>query len=369
MDFLKRLSLIMQRGDNMLKRTVAALSLVMILAVGVVSASSSTIPQRGTTEIVPNRLTVRWEDESRDPVTINTFRIFGFNVAQLRTMVNVLDGTVANLADNSYQIGHTGSSAGFRDVSFHQRRNVEYIVNHTRIRNHEGRLVNPTQPGWVFLPEYEYNWASVRDVISTLGLTLIDVIDDPAAGHTEVVVRRPVTQRPESGPAVPPPGSRSAFWWWQTPATTTTTTPAGTTTTTTEATTTTETVADTTTTTEATTDTTTTTTEATTTTTTTTIPQPPPPCDVDCDCPDCVALAGARQYLTVLTRNNRLLEEEIIALDHIFLTIYYNDVMIPLLNQADALLARQDATLDEVRVLRDRMNDALKDIMDMIDEL
>jgi len=214
----------------MLKRTVTALLTAFIMAASLVNVAAQAIPQRGNAEIIPNRLTVRWEDESRDPVTINTFRIFGFNVAQLRTMVHVLDGTVANLADGSFQIGDTGASAGHQQITFHERRNVEYIINHTRIRNHLGALVNPIQPGWVFLPQFEYNWASVRDVINALGLTLIDVNDDPAAGHTEVIVRRPSDEvvRPPSGPAVNPPGRGSGWrdgWRGPTPFGTPTPTP------------------------------------------------------------------------------------------------------------------------------------------------
>lgn len=213
----------------MLKRTVTALLTVFIMVSSLVSVAAQTIPASGNAEIIPNRLTVRWEDGSRDPVTINTFRIFGFNVAQLRTMVHVLDGTVANLPDGSFQIGDTGVSTGHQQITFHERRNVDFIINHTRIRNHLGALVTPVQPGWVFLPQFEYNWASVRDVINALGLTLIDVMDDPAAGHTEVVVRRPPGQeRPPSGPPVLPPGRGNWREGWRatgTPMPTTSPTP------------------------------------------------------------------------------------------------------------------------------------------------
>lgn len=194
----------------MLRRTVTAFILVAVMAASAVGVSASTILPSGTTEIVPNRLTVRWEDESRDPVTINTFRFFGYNVAQLRSMVAILDGTVADLPDGTYQVGHTGVSAGFIEIDFHHAREVDYIINHTLIRNHEGRLVYPNQPGWVFLPEFEYNWASVRDVINTLGLDLIEVDDYPETGLTEVLVRKP--SRPDPGPAVPPPG-HTGVWY------------------------------------------------------------------------------------------------------------------------------------------------------------
>jgi hypothetical protein len=201
----------------MRKKVITALLLSAIMLANVVTVAAQTIPQSGTTTIVPNRLTVTWEDESRDDVTIDTFRFFGFNVAQLRTMVNVLDGSVANLADGTFQINQEGAPVGFQPIVFRQATEINYIINTTPIRNHEGARVFPSQPGWVFLPEHEYNWASVRDVINSMGLDLIDVVDDPAAGHTQVTVRRPgPPERPPSGPAVPPPGTgRWRDGWWR----------------------------------------------------------------------------------------------------------------------------------------------------------
>ena len=257
----------------MRKRAIAALLLSFILAASVVNVSAQAIPYAGTTTITPNTLTITWEDESRAPVTIHTFRFFGFNVAQLRTMVNALSGSVSDLDDGSFQLMPTGAFASHQNIAFHQPRQIDFLRNHTPIRNHLGVLVYPNQPGWVFLPEFEYNWASVRDVINNMNLALIDVIDDPAGGRTEVVVRSATVpgdddddsddyetvQRPPSGPAVLPPPTRTRNWGWQVH-----TTPPGPTTTT-EATT----ITTGTTTTEATT-TGTTTTEATTTGTTTT---------------------------------------------------------------------------------------------------
>jgi uncharacterized repeat protein (TIGR02543 family) len=191
----------------MLKKITTALLVALVSTVFAVSAAASPIPPRGSTTIVPNRLTVRWEDESHAPRTIDTFRIFGFNVAQLRNMVSILNGTVSDRRDGSWQIHASGTPVPFRAISFHHQREIDYIINHTPIRNHAGTLIYPNQPGWVFLPDYEYNWASVRDVINAMNLELIDVIDDPEAGHTEVIVRmiRP-SPTPEPGPPVPPPG-------------------------------------------------------------------------------------------------------------------------------------------------------------------
>lgn len=193
----------------MCRKVFTAMMLTVVMLAGMVTASASTIPPNGTTTIVPNKLTVSWEDRSRDDVTIDTFRIFGFNVAQLRTMVGVLDGTVSNLADGTYQIMQEGSAVGYEQITFTRQTEISYILNITPIRNNQGVRVYPNQPGWVFLPDYEYNWASVRDVINAMELDLIDVVDNPQGRHTRVTVRR--TDRPGQRPTVTPPG-RPGGW-------------------------------------------------------------------------------------------------------------------------------------------------------------
>lgn len=173
----------------MLKKTVTAILLTLIITVSLVNVSAAPVPEYGITTIYPNSLTIRWEDESRAPITINTFRFFGFNVAQLRTIVNVLDGAVDNLADGTFRVRQDGAADTFEVITFHHQMEIEYIINETPIINHAHELVYPDQPGWVFLPEFGYNWASVRDVIIAMDLALMDVIDDPLNDRTEVIVR------------------------------------------------------------------------------------------------------------------------------------------------------------------------------------
>jgi hypothetical protein len=155
-------------------------------------------------------MTVRWTDTSKSVVTIDTFRVFGFNVAQLRTMVDVLDGSVESLSDGSYQLKFPKTaSVPYQRIPFSTQQDVSYILNHTRIRNTAGALMTPEQPGFVFLTRYEYNWASVRDIAAGLGVSIVSVNDDPANGTTEIVVQAPVTPTPTPGPYDPPkpPGS------------------------------------------------------------------------------------------------------------------------------------------------------------------
>jgi len=208
------------------KRTrIIAMALVLALTAASIYAFANTIPSSGTTTIVPNRLTVAWDGEDGTPITIDTFRFFGYNVAQLRTMVNVLEGTVTNNADGTFQIRDSGAPVSFQDIGFNVSTEIQYIINNTRIRNNAGQLFTPAQPGWVFLPAYEYNWASVRDIIASMDLVLVDFTDDPAAGTTEVIVARreandQQNERPPSGPAVNRPGNDRGNWrdpWRTTP--------------------------------------------------------------------------------------------------------------------------------------------------------
>jgi len=205
------------------KRTriiVMALLLAMTAASVLVFANTSRIPTQGSTTIVPNRLVISWDEDTREPVTIETFRFFGFNVAQLRTMVSALDGTISTNVDGTFQLMPSGNSVSFSPVTFSVETEIDYIVNQTSIRNYAGTLVSPSQPGWVFLTRYEYNWASVRDVIEALNLTLVDVSDDPDTGITEVTVARPLpadqqqppSERPPVGPAAPAPDTRGGLW-------------------------------------------------------------------------------------------------------------------------------------------------------------
>ena len=204
----------------MKKRTrIIAMALVLALTAASIYAFANTIPSSGTTTIVPNRLTVAWDGNEGTPITIDTFRFFGYNVAQLRTMVNVLEGTVTNNADGTFQIRDSGAPVAFSEIGFNVSTDVQYIINNTPIRNNAGQLFNPAQPGWVFLPAYEYNWASVRDIIASMDLVLVDFTDDPAAGTTEVIVARREANdqedvnRPPSGPAVNRPGNNWRGPW------------------------------------------------------------------------------------------------------------------------------------------------------------
>ena len=180
---------IIQGGVKMLKKFVAGIVTLSMIITSVTSYAAS-MPSSGSTMIQPNKLTVKWDGGGRDPVTIDTFRFFGYNVAQLRTMVSVLGGTVIQLSDKTYQITVSGSQVDFTPIGFKNAGMTNYIINNTKIRDNSGALVTPSEPGWVYLTQYDYNWASIRDAAAALGIEISDVKDDPANGTTVVTVKR-----------------------------------------------------------------------------------------------------------------------------------------------------------------------------------
>lgn len=184
----------------MLKRLVTAVTIAAMVATSAVMVSAATIPSSGTTTIYPNKLTITWADGSKAPVTINTFRFYGYNVAQLRTMVNALGGAVNLNQDGTYQVSTIGGGANYTDIGFTSQQDISYTINTTPIRDVTGTLVYPNEPGWVFLPDYNYNWASIRDIIQAMGYSLASVNDNPAAGTTSIVVNTGTA----SGSNVPP---------------------------------------------------------------------------------------------------------------------------------------------------------------------
>jgi len=140
-------------------------------------------------KITPNKLTIEWADKSAPNVTIDTFRIRGYNVAQLRTMVDVCGGTVIQLSDKTYQIVRESSEkVKYAPIGFSGETTVKVQFNVTPIRNTLGSLFTPAQPGWVFLVDYSYNWCSVRDALSSMDLEIQSYSDDPGSRTTHVII-------------------------------------------------------------------------------------------------------------------------------------------------------------------------------------
>jgi hypothetical protein len=104
------------------------------------------------------------------------------------------------LNDGSYQISRDASgSVAYSPISFADEAKVRTQYNVTRIRNSAGALTTPTEPGWVYLVDYQYNWGSLRDILGSLNLELGEVVDNPQAATTKVVIREkgaPVTITP-----------------------------------------------------------------------------------------------------------------------------------------------------------------------------
>jgi hypothetical protein len=119
-------------------------------------------------------------------------------------MADVLGGRILNLPDETYQFAFTGTRVSHQNISFETVAEVNYMLNVTPIRDITGGLITPGAPGWVLLPMYNYNWGSVRDVISALGLELISFNDNPQAGTTTILVRDPDAQVVVPTPTVTP---------------------------------------------------------------------------------------------------------------------------------------------------------------------
>ncbi|MDR1539153.1 MAG: glycoside hydrolase family 3 protein [Clostridiales bacterium] len=139
--------------------------------------------------VTPNKLTINWLNSSRPRTTIDTFRIRGYNVAQLRTLVGACGGAIAQLKDQTYQIEKSDENkVDFVPISFSGTTSVKTQFNVTPIRDVRGRLITPNQPGWVYLTSYQYNWGSLRDILRALDLEIAAYTDNPASAKTSVVI-------------------------------------------------------------------------------------------------------------------------------------------------------------------------------------
>jgi N-acetylmuramoyl-L-alanine amidase len=150
----------------------------------------ATAAPSGKEKLTPNTLTLSWEDGSKPAQTIDTFRIQGYNVAQLRTLAAACGGSVINMDDGSYQIVKSGSEEDlFTPIAIQGETVTAVQFNITPIRDTNGDLFTPGQPGWVYLTDFDYNWSSIRDILYVLGMEIVSFTDKPGAKQTSVVIR------------------------------------------------------------------------------------------------------------------------------------------------------------------------------------
>ena len=165
----------------MLKKTLFA----AILLTGVLSAVNVWAAQTYRETITPNKLTIRREDGSE--TTIDAFRIRGFNVAQLRTLVQACGGSIVS-AEEGYQITTDPNGVSFAPIAFSGVTTVNVQFNVTEIMDISGKYIYPNEPGWVFLTDYNYNWGSIRDVLTAMGYEIKSYSDDAKNARTSVVI-------------------------------------------------------------------------------------------------------------------------------------------------------------------------------------
>ncbi|MDR2648934.1 MAG: hypothetical protein LBB94_04355 [Clostridiales bacterium] len=137
--------------------------------------------------ITPNKLTVEREDGKAAKTTIDTFRIRGYNVAQLRSLVQACGGSVIS-DEYGYQIVTEPRNIPYAPIAFPGVATVKVQFNITRISDKTGKFIYPGEPGWVFLTDYNYNWGSIRDVLAAMGYEIKRFSDDPGNARTSVVI-------------------------------------------------------------------------------------------------------------------------------------------------------------------------------------
>jgi len=108
-------------------------------------------------------------------------------VAQLRTLVQACGGSI-NSADDGYQIVTQPNNVTFTPIAFSGVTTVNVQFNVTDIMDKTGKYIRPSEPGWVFLTDYNYNWGSIRDVLTAMGLEIKSYSDDPVKAQTSVVI-------------------------------------------------------------------------------------------------------------------------------------------------------------------------------------
>ena len=158
-----------------------------IILMGALSAKNVLAAQTYTEKITPNRLTIQREDGST--ATISAFRIRGYNVAQLRALVQACGGSIDAVEyDEGYRITTKQNNVPFTPIAFSGVTNVKVQFNVTEIMDKSGKYIKPGEPGWVFLTEYNYNWGSVRDVLTAMGYEIKSYSDDAKNARTSVVI-------------------------------------------------------------------------------------------------------------------------------------------------------------------------------------
>jgi hypothetical protein len=165
--------------------------------------------------ITPNKLEISWTNLSRPKVYLESFRIRGYNVAQLRTLAGACGGSVYSRGDGTYQISNAAVANEWHlPISFASESRVKVKYNVTRIRDLQGYLLTPGQPGWVYLVDYNYNWGSLRDILSIMGLNIAYFDDNPSAAWTSVIIVDPRTPQMTATPTPYP----TWYYPYRTPA-------------------------------------------------------------------------------------------------------------------------------------------------------
>jgi hypothetical protein len=103
-------------------------------------------------------------------------------------LVQACGGSIIS-AGEGYQIVIEQQNIPFTPIAFSGVTNVNVQFNVTEIMDKTGRFIQPGEPGWVFLTDYNYNWGSIRDVLTAMGYEIKSFSDNPASAQTSVIIR------------------------------------------------------------------------------------------------------------------------------------------------------------------------------------
>ena len=159
----------------------------VIIVLGAILSTNVYAAQTSSEKITPNKLTIQRADGSGDKVTIDAFRIRGYNVAQLRSLIQACGGSIISTEDG-YQIVTEPNNVPFTPIAFSGVTTVNIQINVTEIIDKSGNFIKPGEPGWVFLTDYNYNWGSIRDVLTAMGYEIKSFNDDPVNAQTNVII-------------------------------------------------------------------------------------------------------------------------------------------------------------------------------------
>ncbi|MDR2752364.1 MAG: N-acetylmuramoyl-L-alanine amidase [Clostridiales bacterium] len=151
-------------------------------------AKPAEIPSPHMETIVPNQLTVAWLDGRAKETTIEAFRLNGYNAAQITAMAEACHAALVMDEDGIFRFSYSDEAAPYTRLPITRASLVEVAHNSTPIKDVDGNEYVPAKPGWVYLPQYDANIGSLRDIAKAMKLEIVEFKDEPELRRTRVVL-------------------------------------------------------------------------------------------------------------------------------------------------------------------------------------